>query len=134
VRILLLLLLLHTDLFSKRLNLNDFAKSFIELSTSHGCVPAFEFTFELHTVHKDIVNKLPQIQDTIKSGLQKSAEQGADSVMTDLWSDNVMSCSYLDLTFFWVEESGSDSRMWSLKRVQIFSSKPHSSCTGSSSR
>jgi len=31
------------------------------------------------------------IQATIKSPLQESVEQGAASVMTDLWSDNIVS-------------------------------------------
>ena len=51
-------------------------------------------------VHKDIVNKLSQIQDTMKSSLQKSAEQGTVSAVTDLWSDNVVSLSYFNVTFF----------------------------------
>jgi len=69
----------------------------------------------------------PKIQETIKSSLQKPAEQGAVSVVTDLWSDNIVSRSYLDVTLFWVEESGPDNRIWSLKcamyniRMQIFS-------------
>ena len=74
--------------------LKDFAQSFIELGVSHGCVPASEFIVGWLTVHKDIVSKLPQIQETIKSRLQKPAEQGAVSVVTDLWSDNVVSRSY----------------------------------------
>ena len=97
------------------------------MGASHGCVPASEFIVGRLTVRKDIVSKLPQIQETIKSRLQKPAEQGAVSVVTDLWSDNVVSRSYLDVTLFWVEESGPDNRIWSLKcamyniRMQIFS-------------
>jgi len=94
--------------------LKDFAQAFIDLGASHGCVPASEFIVGRLTVCKDIVRKLPVIQ---ASSLQESAEQGAVSVVTDLWSDNVVSCSYLDVTFFWVEESGSDKRIWSLKHA-----------------
>ena len=81
------------------------------MGASHGCLPASEFIVGRLTVRKDIVSKLPQIQDTIKSRLQKPAEQGAVSVVTDLWSDNVVSRSYLDITIFWVEKSGPDNRI-----------------------
>ena len=47
---------------------------------------AFKFILGHFTVRKDIVSK---VQAIIKSSLQESAEQGAASVMTDLWSDNV---------------------------------------------
>ena len=69
-------------------------------------VPTSEFIVGHLTVRKDIVSKLPHIQATIRSSLQESAELGAVSVVTDLWSDNVVSRSYLDVTLFWVEESG----------------------------
>ena len=88
-------------MFVEQEALKDFVQSFIELGASHGCVPASEIIVGRLTVRKDIVNKLPQIQDTIKSSLQKSAEQGAVSVVKDLWSDNVVSRSYLNVTFFW---------------------------------
>ena len=68
-------------------------------------------------MHKDIANNLSQIQDTIKSSLQRSTEQGAVAVVTDLWLDSVMSRSYLDVTFFWMEGSGPNSRIWSLKHA-----------------
>ena len=64
--------------------LKGFALSFIELGDFHGCVPASEFIVGRLTVRKDIVSKLPQIQETIKNSLQKPAEQGAISVVTDL--------------------------------------------------
>jgi len=97
--------------------LKNFAQSFVELGASHGCVPASEFLVGRVTVRKDIVSKVTHIQATIKSALQPSALQGAASVVTDLWSDNVVSRSYLDVTFFWVEESGPDKRIWSLKHA-----------------
>ena len=43
------------------------------------------------------------------------ARYGAVSFVADLWTDNVVSRSYLDVTFFWVEESGIDKRIWSLR-------------------
>ena len=97
--------------------MKNFTQDFVELGTSHGCVPASEFIVEHLTVHKDTVSKLPYIQATIRSSLQDFAELGAVSVVTDWWSDNVVSRSYLDMTFFWVEESGPDKRKWSLKHA-----------------
>ena len=97
--------------------LKNFAQAFVELGASHGCVPASEFIVGRLTVRKDIVSKLPHIQATISSSLRESAEVGAVSVVTDLWSDNIVSRSYLDMTFFWVEESGPDKRQWSLKHA-----------------
>ena len=80
-------------------------------------MPASEFIVGRLTVCRDIVSKLPHIQAIIRSSLQESAELGAVSVVTDLWSDNVVSRSYLDVTFFWVEESGPGKRKWSLKHA-----------------
>ena len=40
---------------------------------------------------------------------------GAVSFVSDLWSDNVVQPSYLDVTFFWVQETGPDKRQWALK-------------------
>ena len=75
--------------------LKNFAQAFVELGASHGCVPASEFIVGRLTVHKDIVSKLPHIQATINSSLRESAEVGAVSVVTGLWSDNIVSHSYV---------------------------------------
>ena len=93
--------------------LKNFTQAFSELGASHGCVPVSECIVGHLTVRKDIVSKLLYIQATISS-LQESAELGTVSLVADLWSDNVVSRSYLDVTFFWVEEC---KRKWSLKHA-----------------
>ena len=95
--------------------LKNFAQAFDELGASHSCVPASEFIVGHLTVRKNIVSKLPYIQATISS-LQEPAELDAVSVVADLWSDNVVSCYYLDVTF-WVEDFSPSKRKWSLKHA-----------------
>ena len=38
-----------------------------------------------------------------KNALIEPAKYGAVSFVADLWTDNVVSHSYLDVTFFWVK-------------------------------
>ena len=56
-------------------------------------------------------------QDSIKDAMINSARYGAVSFVADLWTDNVVCQSYLDVTFFWVEESRIDKRIWSLRHA-----------------
>ena len=42
---------------------------------------------------------------------------GAVSFVSDLWSDSVVQRSHLDVTFFWIEESGPDKRQWAIKHA-----------------
>ena len=63
------------------------------------------------------MNKLSLIQETIKESIADPSKLGAVSCVTDLWSDNVVQRSYLDVTFFWIEESGPDNRKWALKHT-----------------
>ena len=98
-------------------SLKHFAQAFIDLGAAYGCVPASDFIAGRLTVRKDIVNKLSLIQETIKESIAGPSKLGAVSCVTDLWSDNVVQRSYLDVTFFWVEESGSDNREWALKHA-----------------
>ena len=79
--------------------LKNLAQAFVELDASHGSTPASKLIVWSLTVHKDIVSKLPYIQATIRSSLHKSAELGAVPVVTGLWLENAVSCSYLDVTF-----------------------------------
>ena len=53
----------------------------------------------------------------IKNALIEPAKHAAVSFVADLWTDNIVSRSYLDVTFFWVEESGVDKRIWSLRQA-----------------
>jgi len=63
------------------------------------------------TVRKDIISKSTFVQEKIRYALEYPAKQSAVSFVCDLWSDNVVTQSYLDLTFFWVEESGADRKI-----------------------
>ena len=57
------------------------------------------------------------IKETIKESIADPSKLLAVSFVTDLWSDNVVQRSYLDVTFFWIEESGPDKREWALKHA-----------------
>ena len=82
-----------------------------------GNIPASYEIVSRTTVRRDIVNKSASIQESIKNALIDPAKYSAVSFVTDLWTDNVVSWSYLDVTFFWVEESGIDKRIWSLRHA-----------------
>ena len=58
------------------------------------------------------MSKLSLVQGTIKGSIADPSKLGAVLCVTDLWSDNVVQRSYLDVTFFWIEESGPDNREW----------------------
>ena len=90
---------------------------FIDLGAAYGCVPALDFIAGCVTVQKDIVNKLSMIKETIKESIAGPSKLLAVSFVTDLWSNNIVQHSYLDVTFFWIEESGPDERGWALKHA-----------------
>ena len=83
----------------------------------YGNIPASDLIVSRTTVRRDIVNKSTCIQDSIKDALIDPARYGAVSFVADLWTDNVVSRFYLDVTFFWVEESGIGKRIWSLRHA-----------------
>ena len=75
-------------------------KSFAQaLGAAYGCVPASDFIAGRVTVRKDIINKLSMIKETIKELIADPSKLLAVSIVTDLWSDNVVQRSYLDVTF-----------------------------------
>ena len=100
--------------FVENNELDKFAQSFIELG---GNVPAYDLIISRTTVRREIVIKAACIQESIKNALIESAKYGSVLFVADLWTDNVVSRSYLDVTFFWVEESGFDKRIWSLRHA-----------------
>ena len=51
------------------------------------------------TVGTNIVNKLCMIKETIQELIADPSKLLAVSFVTDLWSDNVVQYSYLDVTF-----------------------------------
>jgi len=55
-----------------------------------------------------------QIQGSIRELIAGPSRLGAVSFVSDLWSDSVVQHSYLDVMFFWVEESGPQ---WAIKHA-----------------
>ena len=51
-------------------------------------------------------------QPPIVSRMHEAAKVGAVSMVTDMWSDNVVQNNYLEITFFWVSDNNDE---WSLK-------------------
>ena len=102
--------------FVENNELDKFAQSFIEVGALYGNVPASDLIVSRTTVRREIVKKSACIQDSIKNALIEPAKHVAVSFVADLWTDNV-SRSYLDVTFFWVEESGVGKRIWSLRHA-----------------
>ncbi|KAI6653095.1 hypothetical protein LOD99_3931 [Oopsacas minuta] len=51
----------------------------------------------------------------------RSNTENAVTFTTDLWTDNDMNRSYLDVSFFWIsqgtDESGIGKELWALKRA-----------------
>ena len=82
---------------------------------AYGNVQAEELIVDHIAIRKDIVDKTTLIQQNIRKALEQPSKQSAISFVCDLWMDSVATRSYLDITFFWVEESGIDRRIWLLK-------------------
>ena len=100
--------------FVENTELDRFAQSFIEIGALLGNIPASDLIVSCTIVRRD---KSASIQESIKNALIDPAKYSAVSFVADLWTDNVVSRSYLDITFFWVEESGIDKRIWSLRHA-----------------
>ena len=100
--------------FVENNELDKFAQS---LGALFGNVPASDLIISRTTVRREIVIKAVCIQESIKNALIEPAKYGAVSFVADLWTDDVVSRSYLDVTFFWFEESGIDKRIWSLRHA-----------------
>ena len=66
----------------------------------YGNVPASDLLVSRTTVRRDIINKSAFIQESIKDALIEPAKYGAVSFVADLWTDNVVSRSYLDVANF----------------------------------
>ena len=61
----------------------------------YGDVPAFDLIVSRTAVRREIIKKSACIQDSIKNALIESAKHAAVSFVADLWTDNVVSRSYL---------------------------------------
>jgi len=97
--------------------LKDFAQAFVDLGAAYGRIPASDLIVGRKTVRNDIVKTFSQIQGSIRELLVGPSKLGAVTFVSDLWSDSVVQRSYLDVTFFWIEESGSDKRRWAIKHA-----------------
>ena len=90
-------------------------EAFVNLGAVFGRVSASDFLVGRHTVRNDIVKKFNEVQEILRELIAAPSKLGAVSFVSDLWSDNVVQRSYLDVTFFWVQETGPDKRQWALK-------------------
>jgi len=97
--------------------LKEFAQAFVDLGAVYGRVPASDFIVGRHAVRNDniIVKKFNEVQEILRELIAAPSKLGAVLFVSDLWSDNVVQRSYLDVTFFWVQETGPDKRQWALK-------------------
>ena len=95
--------------------LKEFAQAFIDLGAGYGRVSASDFIVGHHTVRSDIVQTVNEVQETLRELIAAPSKLSAVSFVSDLWSDNVVQHPYLDVTFFWVQETGPDKRQWALK-------------------
>ena len=77
--------------------LKEFAQAFIDSGAVYRRVPASDFIVGCHTVRSDIVQK---VQETFRELIAAPSKSGAVSFVSDLWLDNVVQHSYLDVTFF----------------------------------
>jgi len=97
--------------------LKNFAQTFVDLGAAYGHVPASDFIAGCKIVRSDIVKMFGQIQGSIRELTAGPSRLGAVSFVSDLWSDSVVQRSYLDVTFFWVEESGPHKKQWANKHA-----------------
>lgn len=96
-------------------NFKSFAQTMIEVGSRYGNVAADSVLYGRKTVREKTLQMVNDLQANIVCNIHKAAKDGAISMVTDMWSDNVVQNSYIEVTFFWVSEH-TDSLEWSLKR------------------
>ena len=94
----------------------------IRIGAKYGNVTASEIIPGRKTISKSTVAQIIIIKQVISSRLEDPIQRNAVGFTTDLWTDNVMQRSYLDVSFFWISQemdhdSGIDKELWSLKRA-----------------
>lgn len=94
-------------------NLKSFAQTMIEVGAKYGNIAADSVLYRRKTIREKTLQMVVDVQAKIVSCMHKAAKDGAISMVTDMWSDNVVQNSYLEVTFFWVSQDGD---VWSLKR------------------
>lgn len=93
-----------------------FCQNLINLGASHGRVDANKVIMGRNTTRAELLKKMKEVQTFVRNAISTPHRKEAVSFVTDLWTDNVVMRSYLDVTFFWVEECGDDGSIWNLKR------------------
>ena len=93
----------------------------IRIGAKYGNVSASNIIPGRKAISKSTVEQIITIQKDICSRLQDPIQRDAVAFTTDLWTDNVMNRSYLDVSFFWIsqdtDESGTGKELWTLKRA-----------------
>lgn len=91
-------------------------QALINIGASSGRVDAKKLLVGRKATRSDMLQKQLEVKQAIKTALSSPCIDEAVSFVTDLWTDNIVMRSYLDITFFWVDVRGDDSSQWTLKR------------------
>ena len=91
----------------------SFAQTMISVGAKYGNVKAASVLYGRKTIKEKTIDMAHKLRDQIKSNVQKAATEGSVSMVTDMWSDNVVQNSYMEVTFFWISD---ESDNWKLKR------------------
>ena len=70
--------------------------------------------FGRKTVRNDVFGLVDVLKYCIRSKIKTSIVKGTVAFTTDLWSDNIVQRSYLDIYFIWVETNPIDDTVWSI--------------------
>jgi hypothetical protein len=93
-------------------NFRSFAQTMIEVGAKYGNIAADSVIYGRKTIREKTLQKVADVQANILSCIHKAAKDGPICMVTDMWSDNVVQNSCLEVTFFWVS---CDNDEWSLK-------------------
>jgi hypothetical protein len=98
-----------------------FCQRLVQIGAQHRNIILGDILFGRKTVRKDIVSLVNDLKAFIREKLKSSLADRAVVFTTDLWSDNVVQPSYLDINFYWVETDGADNTDWSIKTAMYAS-------------
>ena len=93
-------------------NFKSFSQTMIEIGAKHGNIQVDTLLYGRKTIREKTLQMVDDIRASIVANIAEAAKSGAVSMVTDMWSDNVVQNSYLELTLFWVSQ---DADEWSLK-------------------
>ena len=80
------------------------SQEMIRIGAKYGNVTALEIIPGRKTISKSTVQQTIIIKQNISSRLQDPIQRDAVAFTTDLWTDNVVQRSYLDVSFFWISQ------------------------------